>query len=361
MKRTTPHESHGTRGPASPRDSGLVSRGFAEPSPRTSGTDASDSRADTQAPPAHGLEGLSLGSGEATAIQRLAHFKYPEYRAVGISRVPAKTKKINIGLGDANVGLFELSVGRKADRKAALVAMGAKAGEIGAVRDGLGVHWVTNPYYLDTTSPRYLGQNRGYVDPFVVRLQAEYGETRKKLALDFQMANRWTGYVIRVEDDGVAANMVNDERHWKNIVDEDTTVDDYSNVHMKDVETPLEGILGNRGDKTKTMRQQEASFDAFTKLAGEGARFQAVRRHAGRIQDNSYFATVDETNESKYWGLEFKKLWQWWEEAFGKKFNITDKQLRDAINNEVLPSWPLDESDLGGKDYNLDTSAAFEG
>lgn len=89
------------------------------------------------------------------------------------------------------------------------------------------------------------------------------------------------------------------------------------------------------------------SWDAYTKLAGEGARFQCVKNHISDIKDNTTFGI----NENGVEGIEkpnvtFSTLWKSWGTVFKSAFNIPDSTVAEKIKiktkfvteNDIRPS-----------------------
>ncbi len=100
----------------------------------------------------------------------------------------------------------------------------------------------------------------------------------------------------------------------------------YSNRH----ESTEGNILGhtykrsNAEGQTSSIRSK--NFDAYTKLAGEGARFKCVRRNIDTIKDDTVFYAAGQTK-----GVKFSELWLTWSASFGKKYDIEDKEIADKL------------------------------
>ena len=94
---------------------------------------------------------------------------------------------------------------------------------------------------------------------------------------------------------------------------------------------------------TTTRGGTEASFDAYTKLAGEGARWRCVRKHGQALQDDSmFFVSHDDATKR---GISFRVLWLNWKDVFGKAHDIPDGDVAGAIrialtHQPATPSTP---------------------
>lgn len=71
------------------------------------------------------------------------------------------------------------------------------------------------------------------------------------------------------------------------------------------------------------------NFDAYTKLAGEGARFQCVRENMDRLTDNTVFHIKNELE-----GVRFCELWKTWSATFHKKYNIQNNEIVSELSKE---------------------------
>ena len=109
------------------------------------------------------------------------------------------------------------------------------------------------------------------------------------------------------------------------------------------------------GQSPGTGGGKEHNLDAYTKLAGEGARWVCVRKHAASIQNNSLFYVAHASDKSKVTGVTFQTLWGNWKDAFGKRYDIPDADVVTAIKSGGLAGLAQDVeiSKLTGKDYDL--------
>lgn len=91
----------------------------------------------------------------------------------------------------------------------------------------------------------------------------------------------------------------------------------YSSIHMHTGDTTLIDIADN----------SESYFDAYTKLAGEGARFSAVANIIAHLRDTTRFFVRDGKYNETIKCIAFRDLWLKWGDPFGKKYKITDDDI----------------------------------
>jgi hypothetical protein len=199
------------------------------------------------------------------------------------------------------------------------------------------------------------------VDPFFYEALVSFpkGDTTEYLGFMFQHAAAYTGYVEAILDtsnpgaQGVPSMYdVNTEHGLAGTENPDKGRNlKFSNVHDQTDSSNLLTMSGSGGG--------EKNLDAYTKIAGEGSRWQCVRKHAANLQNDSLFFTAQgNPGVNKVWGVTFKELWLAWKDDFGKKYDISDATVRTAIlsNGCRLYSkagkWSV--SALRGADYDLD-------
>ena len=214
------------------------------------------------------------------------------------------------------------------------------------------------------------------VDPFMFGVMVSFGNADhdESLELIFQHALNWTGYVEAIYDSTNAhtravpsmydvdkesglkgsTGLVGD--HYRNLK--------FSNVHEKhkaDNLAPAPNILA------QTVGSDEHNLDAYTKLAGEGARWQCVRKHAANLQDDTMFYTAHPTDTNKVLAIDFRTLWITWAETFDKDYDIADATVADKLSTntvrrkingrpKAVKPKQLAKTSLKAKDYNLDIS-----
>lgn len=103
------------------------------------------------------------------------------------------------------------------------------------------------------------------------------------------------------------------------------TTNTYSNQH----EVTAGKILGEtykRDNGVGRNQIRSRNFDAYTKLAGEGARFQCVRRNIGRITNNTVIYAAGEKE-----GVRFSELWLTWSASFDKEYDISDRTVAQKL------------------------------
>jgi hypothetical protein len=173
------------------------------------------------------------------------------------------------------------------------------------------------------------------IDPFFYELAIPYDmkagptTTRQTMTLTFQHAASLTGYVVTVKDTGntkaaAGLNLFLDEAPLHMRVG-------YSQTH--DV-TQEGGLLG------QTYKTTEPGIDAYTKIAGEGARWHCEKEHP-YLENNSIFYITERVNNpgskfagsATYVGVGFGTLWTSWLTVFGKRYDITDAEVAKAIRD----------------------------
>lgn len=199
------------------------------------------------------------------------------------------------------------------------------------------------------------------MDPFIHRVSTSYGasEDPKTLTLDYQNSHKFTGYVIKVVDgaSGSTSEMIND-RPLNPTVNKGVP-GNYSNVHADTGTNALSGLTTLDTNKTKDVNEEH--IDAMTKIAGEGARWVAVRNHAAKLTDRSwFFIRTNNAKDPDCKGVSFRNLWLSWASAFDKDYNISDATFKSTLKNyggsfNMSPG-TAKLSACDGNDYDLDNS-----
>jgi hypothetical protein len=199
------------------------------------------------------------------------------------------------------------------------------------------------------------------IDPFFYEALVSFpkDEMTQYLGFMFQHAASYTGYVEAILDtsnpgaQGVPSMYdKGTESGKKGTEDPDKGRNlKFSNVHDLTKSSNLLTLSGSGGE--------EKNLDAYTKIAGEGARWQCVRKHAANLQDDSLFFTRSgNPGGGKVWGVTFRSLWLSWAADFGKKYDVADATVRTAIltnGNKLFDDAKNPRlSALGAKDYDLD-------
>lgn len=136
------------------------------------------------------------------------------------------------------------------------------------------------------------------------------------------------GYIVSVEKTKkrggtTAGNMINPGRG----PGPDSTRT-YSNRH----ESTMGSVLGHTYKRSnaagKDIDVRSKNFDAYTKLAGEGARFKCVRRNIDTITDDTVFYAAGQTE-----GVTFSQLWLTWSASFGKEYDIEDSEIVNKLQS----------------------------
>ena len=156
------------------------------------------------------------------------------------------------------------------------------------------------------------------------------GVSRKGTAMDVAGG---PGYIV-----DVSKTKKGSSTNWRNAVmvwGETTNNNEYSNEHEKFPESK-QSILADtyRKGPDDKYRYGEDEFkgsipDAYTKLAGEGARFLCVRNNMQNLNDSTVFWFGD-------CGVKFSDLCKSWGWSFNKKFDITNDEIRNALQGKKI-------------------------
>jgi hypothetical protein len=275
-------------------------------------------------------------------------------------------------VGDGrNVNIYYRSADVDGDRTDGLVEAAAINAEVGKRVDDWGYDgqvgkrdgeaWKQNNMY----TPRWSALNAEgvqNVDPYFLYVTIRYGvgNENEQLDLVYQHAPAFTGYVEQIMDttnentkDYPSMFNVNDELGGAKLNPGNVARErnlKYSNVHHQGDPKTIPELTEGGGAK---------SLDAYTKLAGEGARWQAVRHHARALKDSSRFYTAAPSSDTKVWAVDFVSLWLSWDSAFGKQYDIGNvffgDTLRDnwkSFKGSGVKVW--DATAMTGDDYDLD-------
>lgn len=200
-------------------------------------------------------------------------------------------------------------------------------------RHNKGIEWATG----------IIQSESNMLNPFLLKTTTLYKTANGHnviLSIYYHMGNRWSGYITKIEKK-------NENKHTKKIgvmnpIDSTNLPADtfgYSNIHE---DTGSNSILEQTYNKSGTHAQGSdfskneqinAYFDSYTKLLGEGARFNCIRKNINTINDNTI---IHISNINK--GITFCQLWKTWGATFDKKFGITDD---DIINVFVDKNYEL--------------------
>jgi hypothetical protein len=293
----------------------------------------------------------SLRSGDGSVPITFSVPDAPQYNS---------TKTVANGRAEAlqKAAEYNADVGKKIDQYATTKGLTTRSG-------------IVNDNYKWTRLARDQDRdNINTIDPFFYDILIPYqGPGGENFVLDllYQHAPSFTGYVEAIYDSGNAATTgmasMYDKSENTAVASTDPNVRNpkFTNVHDNDSrQRNAPNIMG------LTSGGAASNFDAYTKIAGEGARWEAVRNHASKLQDNSYFFTQDPSNAEKVIGINFRTLWLSWESVFGKKYGITDADFRAKLTagkftyNSARTDVSLAVWDLTSKDYDLDQSASFK-
>ena len=147
-----------------------------------------------------------------------------------------------------------------------------------------------------------------------IRIPASFGSTNR-LEMTYHYGQHNKGYVTTVKVNGQTRTMKESPSPA------DLITEHYSSVH----ETIADDRLLNYTDSAVF---SASVADAYTQLAGEGARFDCVKRNIPWIKDDTVFVKQHQTQ-----GVMFKDLWLTWEH-FDCRYNIPDDKIANEITTE---------------------------
>jgi len=163
------------------------------------------------------------------------------------------------------------------------------------------------------------------LDAFQVSVQAtDTVNANKVMKLTYNYKKDACGYIVKIDDNGNTAHMEGypgggteyDSGHEHGAIDDQKILD-----HTNAVQDIL--IIKKR------------KYDAYTKLAGEGARFMCVRDNITSLTNNTKFSARN-SHDTLFYSINFKNLWGKWDSWFNKKFNIEDREVGNIIINKKL-------------------------
>jgi hypothetical protein len=280
--------------------------------------------------------------------------------ADGLTGPEGKPRRVvgEVGVGGGLDGSVYASaaVGPFADKEKALMAASQVAGEIGQRLDAwgrkgqIGGTKTWGPAKMFTREKEQL--NRGDVatlDPFFHRVTATYkvGEKQETLEFIYQHAATLQGYVESVSDTGnpgatTAATMF----FGRDRADPHGNRNpQYANLHEP---TQEKLILGLAKENTP------AGLDAYTKLAGEGARFMCVRNNMSKVSNDTYFYCSVKGDRTKVYTVRFDELWVAWATKFDKRYNIANSMVIDLLRKGRLGQMDPKDTVVLGADVDLE-------
>ena len=201
-----------------------------------------------------------------------------------------------------------------------------KAAEIGD-NTPINTNWETS----ESGAGIYNDINSTKMNPFQVPIQSVFPVTQDDayiITLYYHFGPFNHGYIVQVYDNGSNGIM-----SYKAIL----SAGEYRNEHDETKNTKILDQTNEGNDNIK--------FDAYTKLAGEGARFQCVRDNIGKISNNTYFYLNGSLELSDLYtykkltnpGVSFKTLYSNWGRVFSHKFNISNQDIKNAISKKLIP------------------------
>lgn len=275
------------------------------------------------------------------------------------------------GLAKANAKLLLMGDARQVNvyNQTAAATVGSrvdalkKAGEMSATvgklyYQGIPVKKKFTPLGKNLDDATYVAK----VDPFhfEATVKIQQGKKEKELSLRFQHAAAYTGYVTGIKD---ATNPAIPQGQWSTMEDPAAikkVTDKYGMQHQPDDPDKANAIAMTSGGAEKNL-------DAYTKIAGEGARWQCIRNHAAQLRNDSFFYTdINKNNNdpAQLKGIKFETLYTSWASIFKKKYNIPDGEVTQNIQSDEEFGYGTFKTKPvvvvpAPKDYNLDTHAGY--
>lgn len=185
--------------------------------------------------------------------------------------------------------------------------------------------------------------NLKFLDPFSLRVNANYGNANGKLALDYQFAHDWPGYIVNIKHENGVGGAIDSSMAIRGHLDAGAgngIPNTFSNVHDTANGATLATLLDT--DANATQASNEVGIDAHARIAGEGARWVAVREHAASIKNSTRFYAVKDGQAAlamddrvvRY--IDFHSLWLSWETKFDKKYNISNATFSSELKDSVM-------------------------
>lgn len=288
----------------------------------------------------------------------------------GLTGPEAKRRRVvgDVAAGGQLPGLIYAvpNLGAHADKEAALKAIAQRAGDIGqrlhdwgkpggtaGVATGVGSKdkrkWAAQKMFTRVEDQLDKAQVPT-MDPFFIRVSANYGSTPgQPLELIYQHAAAFQGYVESISDPGnTAATPAATMFHGSDLAD--------PHGNRRPVYADLHAPTGTTNLLSMTDQANEKGLDAYTKLAGEGARWQCVRDNMSRLANDSIFYCVDPKVSGKVLGTKFDELWVNWAAKFEKRYNIPNSDVIDRLRKGRIGK-QMDKSVVEGQTKHINLEA----
>lgn len=197
--------------------------------------------------------------------------------------------------------------------------------------------------------------NIGLIDPFITRVCIPH-EGKNDWILETNFSEAALGYItwISVGSTNLTGRITADEHTFKQIA---TTIPadggdySYSPVHDTKAASTVEKQIGAIA-KGASNKNNAPGFDAITKLAGEGTRFQPIRELGMALTVNSRFYAFDKSAGVMRF-LTFLDLYRNWGTWFSRAYGIDAAAVRNVV---LRKDQQLNEIDPE-HDYDLDFEA----
>jgi hypothetical protein len=205
------------------------------------------------------------------------------------------------------------------------------------------------------------------IDPFFLGIIVPFTNDGmdETLELIFQHAKTWSGYVEAVYDSTNKATSSVPTMYDSN--SESATDPSVSEGHYRNKKySNIHDTKGNEKLLNESKGQDEKNLDAYTKIAGEGARWICVRNASSVLNNQTRFFTINPSNKNKVYCVNFKTLWKTWAHSFDKQYNISDQLVAKKLKKNELKTSSgkcrniKNLTTMKSGDYNLDTSSIIE-
>jgi len=223
-----------------------------------------------------------------------------------------------------------------------------------AIRDSTTIEAIENELgsLVDTAKTTYKNnivggassQYKNGMDPFLIKLDVGVtGNVAENKAFYYQFSRNSYGYIVKIEKGGSDYEMAVDGAgvaSFENTIVANMTDRKFSSTHestenntlISDITVrDIDSLLGTDTDAQKRdkIRNNSKTMDSFTKILGEGARWQCVRSHFPNLTNDSRFYTIATANGRVHF-ITFTNLWKTWI-LFGKRFNIPNNDVSEKL------------------------------
>lgn len=192
---------------------------------------------------------------------------------------------------------------------------------------------------LGENTEKYLGGDEFFQANVFAKYKTLIKKRKTTLILTYHYGKDWSGYVVKVSKKNNTTDVNAVMKSDSGVVYKgpgEKIFPQYSHRHTSSVTNP---ILEDAKKKVNSVPFEERA-DTYTKLAGEGARFDCVRRNIEKIKDDTVFFSSKFINAStdlndSIPGVTFRDLWLSWKESFDKRYNIPDQDVAGHLESNL--------------------------